>query len=234
VNKSTIKLARHIYPESYFRSLGNTFPIKIISSLRNVSPIFLGIFLFSILYIRLCSNTGDVEGNNYFEQGNIEAALDSYNEYLMLYPNDAKTLYNRGRCLELQGNITMAKEDYNQVLDLDPENVKALLSLSQLYYAEGNYRLAITLCKSAVQLDDQNYLAHYFLARAYHKYGDQLHALNSYNATIDINPNFGFAYYQRSSLMFSIGLDPCGCYDLKMADTLKVAGASQALKLYCH
>ncbi len=233
MNKNTHNLTGQKFLTPHSNSSLSTISIRIFTTIRKISPIFLTIIVFIILYIRLCANTSDLKGNKYFEQGNIEAAIESYNEYLMLYPNDIETLYNRGRCFELQGNIPRAKEDYNKVLDLDSENVKALLSLSQLYYNEGNYRLSISICKNVIQIDDQNYLAHYFLARSYHKDHDQLHALNSYNTTIDLNPDFGFAYFQRSSLMFSIGLDPCGCYDLKMADTLKVEGALKALKKYC-
>ena len=106
--------------------------------------------------------------------------------------------------------------------------------MSHYHYKKENYKSALLYSSYATKIDEQNSLAHYYKARAHHKLGQFTDALDEYNNVIDIDPNFGFAYFQRSSLMFSIGVMPFGCYDLRMADSLNVKGASQALKLYCH
>lgn len=144
------------------------------------------------------------------------------------------TVYNRGRCYAAIGKYKLAADDYEHVLDIDKYNVSALISLAQCYYHEEKYEWAANLCDKAVMLDDQNYLAHYYKGRAYHKMGDFNNAIDGYNAAIGINPDFGYAYFQRSSLLLSIGLRPFGCYDLKTADSLKVKGAKEALLKYCR
>ena len=199
-----------------------------------VSPYVLAIVIFSILYIRLCSNDSNLDGDEYFSQGNYEKALECYNEYLMLYPHHIKTLYNRGRCYDELGLFKNACLDYEEVLDRDPHNVKAHLSLSQFYYREGNYEAAMNLSSFAAKLDEENYLAHYFLARSCHKLGLVSDALEAYNNTIGINPDFGFAYFQRSSILISVGLRPFGCNDLKIAANLDVEGAEEALQKFCQ
>jgi len=205
-----------------------------IPGLRFISPYSIGMLIFLIIYIRLCTNDSNVDGNYYFDQGNYQKALKLYDEYLELYPHDVKTLYNRGRCYEELGFPSRAAEEYKQVLDRDPGNIKALLSLSQYYYNSGKYPSAINLCQAAINIEKDNYLAHYFKARAHHKNGDFNEALEEYNNVIDINPDFGFAYFQRSSLMLSIGLKPYGCYDLQTADSLHVEGAHEAYLKYCR
>jgi tetratricopeptide (TPR) repeat protein len=120
------------------------------------------------------------------------------------------------------------------VLDKEPDNVKALLSLSQYYYKEGKYQSAVNLSAAATMIEKDNYLAHYFKARAHHKNGDIIAALEEYNIVVDLNPDFGFAYFHRSSLWLSIGLRPYGCYDLVTADSLQVKGAREAFNKYCR
>jgi hypothetical protein len=50
---------------------------------------------------------------------------------------------------------------------------------------------------------------------------------------IELNPEYGYAYFHRSSVMISIGLQPMGCNDLQAAVSLNVDGAREALKKYC-
>jgi len=182
----------------------------------------------------MCTNESNITGSLYFEQGKYKTALKYYNEYLELHPHDISTLYNRGRCFEALSNPEKAARDYEQVLDRDPVNIRALLSLSQYYYNKQQYKSAINLCASATMIDKDNYLAHYYLARAHHKYGDILRAIESYNSVIDLNPEYGFAYFQRSSLMLSIGFRPLACWDLKKADSLNVKGAHEQLMKWCR
>lgn len=212
---------------------------KIVSSLKTglynlISPYTCIVFVFLFVYIRSCTNDSTNDGNVYFNRQDYEKAIELYNEYLMLYPHHTKTLYNRGRCYEAMGKYSLAVNDYEQVLEKEPHNLSALLSMSQCYYMEENYEWAANLCDQAIMVDDQNYLAHYYKGRANHKIGNFRDALDGYNSAIDINPDFGFAYFQRSSLMLSIGYRPFGCYDLKIADTLQVEGAKEALLKYCR
>lgn len=205
----------------------------LVALFKIISPYAIGLCVFTIIYLRMCTSESDIIGNKYFKQGNFQTALKYYNDYLNLDPHDIKTLYNRGRCFDALGLTEKAELDYEAVLDRDPENVKALLSLSQHYYTQQKYKIAIDMCTSATRIDKENYLAHYYRARALHKYGDVLRALDAYNTVIDLNPDYGFAYFQRSSLMISIGLRPYGCYDLQVADSLNVKGAHAAYLKYC-
>ena len=198
-----------------------------------VSPYILGMTVFAFFYIRMCTNDSNLDGDKLFEMGEFDAALKCYNEYLMLHPTHIKTLYNRGRCYDALGFKDKASMDYEEVLDRDPNNVKALVSLSQYYYHLENYQAAANLSSYAAMLEEDNYLAHYHHARASHKLGLISDALNAYNMTIHHNPDFGFAYFQRSSILISLGYNPFGCHDLRVAKRLQVKGAEEALAKYC-
>ena len=179
-------------------------------------------------------NDSNLDGDKLFERGRFEAALKCYNEYLMLNPNHIKTLYNRGRCYDALGFKDEALKDYEEVLDRDPNNVKALVSLSQYYYHLENFEAAANLSSYAALVEEDNYLAHYHEARACHKLGLVSDALDAYNRTIYYNPDFGFAYFQRSSIFISFGFRGLGCQDLMVAKSLNVEGAKEALNKYCR
>ena len=210
------------------------FPSSAYFYFRFTNPFYIGALIFLLFFVRLCNNDSGNKGVEYFEKGEFNMAMDHYNEYLLLHPHHIKTIYNRGRCYDEMGFPEKAAEDYEQVLERDSHNIKALLSLSQYYYKAEKYEFAINLCASATMIEKQNYLAHYYKGRAHHKIGEFSSALSAYNSAIEINPEFGFAYFHRSSLLFSIGMTPFGCLDLQTAENLDVAGATEALDKYCR
>jgi len=222
---------------STYRLMKNFKNISFVQRLlqvRLMSPVVFGILIFSMMYTRLCTNDSNIDGVDYFEAGQYERAMDSFNDYLILNPHDTKTLYNRGRCFEILGKTEEAIEDYYNVIDRDPDNIKALISCTQALYKSERYESAVRIGEMAVLTDQENYLAHYYYARANHKYGDLVKALAGYNAAIELNPEFGLAYFQRGSLMLTIGYPPFACYDLKTARNLNVEGAEEALEMYCN
>ncbi len=232
MGKGSVRQFNHSFLSAWL-SKGPVF-INFFSKIQYTSTVVLGMAVFAIFYVSKCTSQKHLEGVEYFNQGKYEAALNCYNEYLMLHPQHISTLYNRGRCHELLNEPAKARQDYNEVLHRDPDHVNTLLGLSQILYADGDYQSAINLCKHATLVDSQNYLAHYYLARALHKTGKLSSALESYNLAIDLNPDFGFAYFHRSSVMLSFGYLPFGCYDLQTATYLHVEGAEEALEKYCR
>jgi tetratricopeptide (TPR) repeat protein len=232
--KGNIKHPLSLRPRELFDRVSNFISTFYSGKSRFINLYTIVAVLFLFFYLRNCINDSTNEGNAYFESENYTKALELYNEYLLLHPQHLKTLYNRGRCYEAMGKYNLAADDYKEVLVRDTHNTRALLSLAQCYYKKKHYEWAENFCDKVIMIDDQNYLAHYFKARAYHKIGQFDDALDGYNAAIDINPDFGFAYFQRSSLMLSVGLRPYGCYDLRMADSLNVKGAKEALLKYCQ
>ncbi len=201
--------------------------------LQYTNSVILGIVVFGMIFVVKCNNDSDLDGIKYYEAGKYKKALSCYNEFLTLHPHHLATLYNRGRCYEALGDTEKAKHDYNEVIDRDSGHVNALLALSLIYYNEQDYQPAINLSRQATLVDKENYLAHYYLGRALHKIGDLSNALDCYNQAIDLNPDFGFAYFHRSSVMLSYGFLPFGCYDLQTAEQLNVEGAKEAKEKYC-
>jgi len=220
------------FANTFLNNLASPFQYLFRKS-RHISPVLLGMVVFALIYLNKCNNDGNLDGIDYFNQGEYAKAIKSYDEFLLLNPHDVKTLYNRGRCYEIMGNDAKAEKDYDRVLELEPFHVNALLGLSQVFYRKEDYVTAINLAESAATTEPENYMAHYLAGRAYHKIEDLGDAFNCYCATIELNPEFGFAYFHRSSIFLSAGFRPNGCQDLMAAVELKVEGAEEALQKYC-
>ncbi len=197
------------------------------------SPVIAGMFVYGLIYVSKCNNDSHLAGIRYFEQGNYTKALKYFDEYLMLHPHHIQTLYNRGSCYAILGQFEKAENDYVQVIERQRDHVNAILGLSQLYYARQDYKSTLNLTRHAMMIEPEHYLAQYYHGRACHKMGKLSDALDAYNACIDLNPDFGFAYFHRGSVMLSFGMPPFGCYDLKTAISLGVEGSDEAFKKYC-
>jgi tetratricopeptide (TPR) repeat protein len=200
---------------------------------KKLSPVIMGMVIFTFIYLGKCNDDSNLDGIDHFNAGDYDAALKSYNEFLLLYPHDIKTLYNRARCFEALGDDVKAENDYNEVLKRDHYHVNALLGLSQVFYRKEDFQTTINLAESVLLVEEDNFLAHYYTGRAYHKVGYWLSALKCYNRVIELNPEYGYAYFHRSSVMISLGLKPMGCHDLQAAVFLNVEGAQEALEKYC-
>jgi tetratricopeptide (TPR) repeat protein len=199
-----------------------------------MSPVVLGMMVFVLLYLRMCNSDSNRVGIEYYEKGDYALALQHFDEYLTLFPDDIKTLFNRGLCYEKLGQLEKAREDLFAVIDKDPDHINALLACTRLSYELGDLRTAVHLSTYALMLDDKNYLAHYYNGRALHKTGDFDGALSSYTDAIKLKRDFGMAYFQRASLFISVGFTGIGCMDLHTADSLKVEGASKAIFKHCE
>ena len=188
---------------------------------------------FTTIIILSCQDDNSFIGDQYFESGKYEQAIEAYNEYLRLKPRHIKTLYNRGRCYQEIGQYEKAMADFNQVLKLDRNNENALLSIGQEMYRNGNYESTEYYGEKVLEKDPNNAMAYYLIGRANHKLGNTRTALNNYNTAINIDSDFGEAYLHRGALRMFLNRKGVACQDLQKAANLKVEGATEALRKNC-
>jgi len=191
-------------------------------------------FIFLITVIIACQNENSLIGDEYYESGNYEKAIEAYNEYLRLKPRHVKTIYNRGRCFQELGQHDKALEDFNTVIKLDANNENALLSIGQEMYRKGDYESVAYYSEKVIERDPGNAMAHYLLGRANHKQGHIRDAVNNYNTAINLSPNFGEAYLHRGALKLYLKQNSGACQDLRKAANLKIEGAEEAVKKNCR
>ena len=191
------------------------------------------IFTLMVGLLVACQDENSLIGDQYFEAGKYEQALQSYNDYLKLKPRHVKTIYNRGRCYQELGQYEKAVDDFTKVLKLDTKNENALLSLGQEMYRQQKYKSAILYGERVIEIDPSNPMAYYLMARSNHRQGHTRLALNHYNTAINIDSDFGEAYLHRGALNLFLKRKSDACRDLQKAANLKADGADEALRKNC-
>ncbi len=192
------------------------------------------LLLVLILISTACSKSSESDvADQYFKQGNYDKAIASYDAFLKLDPENIKSLYNRGRAYEELGKFDKAISDYHSVLEIDPVNVNANLSIGKNFYREKEYDKASLFFDKVTKSDSENYTAHFFKGRALSKMGLLKDALESYNHAINVNKNYGDAYFSRATLYRYLKNNKKACNDFKLAHALGLKEAKTALDRYC-
>lgn len=102
-------------------------------------------------------------------------AIASWEQFLLIQPQHAETLYNLANTFAEQQEYTRAIEYYQKALNSHPEFTEAWINLTLAYYEQKEYALAESAAKKAVELAPDN-------ARAHIGYGDALLMQKKYAA----------------------------------------------------
>lgn len=180
-----------------------------------------------------CSEVKRNPADRYFEKGEYELAVQTYTEDLKFKPTDVKMLYNRGRAFQEMGNLTDAKSDFESALGQDPKNFQVLLSLSALQFEEKNYASALLYATKAEEIPGAPAMASLLKGRALHQMGLTEEALKAYGNAIQIDKDFGQAYFNRGMLKVALKRNKQSCEDFKLASALNYPGAQDSFNKYC-
>lgn len=180
-----------------------------------------------------CNNGESLNGDDLFEVGDFEGAIEAYTSYLATHPDHKKSLYNRGRSFEEVGETAKAVADFETLIELDPKYINAYLSLAKVSYNKRDYNKVLIYTSDAIDLNENSQQAHFLAGRAEHQLGYFDQALESYNNAIAINKDFGEAYLYRGAVRVGQKKMGSACEDFKFAKSLDVPEADKAIKDYC-
>lgn len=181
-----------------------------------------------------CSETKKTSlADSYFEQGQFEKAAQQYTEELKFKPSDVKMLYNRGRAYQEMGNYNEAKSDFESALAQDPNNFQVLLSLATIQLEEKSYASALLYATKAEEISGAPAMASLLKGRALHQLGMAEDALKAYGNAIQIDKDFGQAYFNRGLLKIALDRNKQACEDFKLASVLEYPGAEESFNKYC-
>lgn len=197
---------------------------------------FLLLFFGALIFLlSACNDERSNQGDLYLSRGEYAKAITSYNEYISLYPEHIKSIYNRGRAYEALGQYEKALEDYQHVLKREPQNVKALLSMANDFYVrQKDYENTVFYADKALEHDTKNAMAYTLKGRALQKLGRVNDALASYNNAISVNAKYADAYISKGSLYIAANQKTKACSNFKTALALGSEQADELLKKYCN
>ncbi|GAA0877108.1 hypothetical protein GCM10009119_00760 [Algoriphagus jejuensis] len=181
-----------------------------------------------------CTEVKKNPADRHFEKGEFELAVQTYTEDLKFKPTDVKMLYSRGRAFQEMGNLEEAKSDFEAALDNDPKNFQVLLGLATLQLESKNYGSALLYATKAEEIPGAPAMASLLKGRALHQMGMPEDALKAYGNAIQIDKNFGQAYFNRGMLKVALERNKKACEDFTLAATLDYPGAEEMLNKYCR
>ena len=79
-----------------------------------------------------------IAANHYRITGDIDKAIESYENLVKAAPGDVVTRYDLGVLFEQNGALDQAREHFSKVVEFDPKFVQGLLGLGRVQIKLGN------------------------------------------------------------------------------------------------
>lgn len=147
-----------------------------------------------------------IEGNNYWAQGAVNEALDTYLEILDSVPNEVAIFDRIAISLITLGRTSEALEYAEQAINADPYSADAWAIRAWALDWDGRSGEALSSALHAVELNPNSSRAKAYLAEAYISLGQEDRAERLIDNTIEENPN-SFEAYRARGLIKWVNLD---------------------------
>lgn len=153
----------------------------------------------------------------YLQRGDLERAIDCFNQVIEIDPSNATAFFSRGSAKCDLGFYESAFLDFDQAIELAPNHAWAFYSRgvakSNLY----RYESALSDFDRAIELDPDH--APFFLKRGDAKYELFLYesALLDYDRTIELAPNNATAFASRGNVKISLRRHESALFDFDRA-----------------
>jgi tetratricopeptide (TPR) repeat protein len=137
------------------------------------------------------------KGNELFEQGEYEKAIENYNKALLLNPAFSECYFNKGLCYYNLKNFDQSIAEYTKALEFDPQNPIIYNNRGDAYYRKQDFQNAILDYDKAISLNKEYLKAYYNRGLAYACLEEYDKAVEDFSKVIEINPEFADAYHVR-------------------------------------
>jgi tetratricopeptide (TPR) repeat protein len=150
-------------------------------------------------------------------------ALEFFDKALQLHPDDWKSQYQAGNCLEQLGKLIEARDRYTKAITLVERNHDAFgwpyQGMARLLLDE-KPEAALDFAKKAVSLQPDEYSNHVILAKVYERLGNLPDAIREAETATARNPNDSTSRYALYKLYRQAG-DPRAAQALKAFQEVK-------------
>ncbi|OIO21132.1 hypothetical protein COV61_04480 [Candidatus Micrarchaeota archaeon CG11_big_fil_rev_8_21_14_0_20_47_5] len=137
------------------------------------------------------------KGNDSYEKGDYEKAIEAYNTAIILNPTFSEAYFNRGLCYYNLKKFDKAVSDYSKAAEFDPKNAVIYNNRGDAYYRQQNFDSAIVDYDKAITLNGRYLKAYYNRGLAYACQQEYEKAVEDFDMVIDLNPSFAEAYHIR-------------------------------------
>jgi lipoprotein NlpI len=159
-------------------------------------------------------------------KGDLNAAVDAFNQAIRLDPKYAPAYYNRGFAFSLENKHDDAIANYTQAIALDPTYKQAYYQRGSLRGQEGNFDDAISDFSEVIKLDPTYAPAYYNRGHVEYFKGDLDGANEQLNQALTLDPNFSYCYFIRGLIRHAQGHREDAASDFQKSAGLNFAYAS--------
>jgi tetratricopeptide (TPR) repeat protein len=150
-------------------------------------------------------------------------ALEFFEKALQLHPDDWKSLYQAGNCLEQMGKLAEARDRYSKAISLVEKNGDPFgwpyQGMARLLL-DDKPEAALDFARKAVSLQPDEYSNHVILAKVYERMGNLPDAIREAESATAKNPNDSTSRYFLYKLYRQAG-DPRAAQALKTFQQVK-------------
>ncbi|AFY81753.1 serine protease [Oscillatoria acuminata] len=129
--------------------------------------------------------------------GDVQGAIDDFNQAIKINPQNTNAYYNRGNARKESGDWQGVIADYTKAIDLNPQYADAYNNRGVARKDSGDLSGAIADYTKAIELNPLYAGAYYNRGYARKDSGDLSGAIDDYNQAIKINPQDAEAYVRR-------------------------------------
>jgi tetratricopeptide (TPR) repeat protein len=132
-----------------------------------------------------------LDRGNHFQNINMyREAIDDYNRYIGVVPDNYSAYQNRGTAHERLRNFDSALWDYTKVIELKPRDTIAFFNRGVVYDAINNPWQAIKEYDSVIIIDSRLAKAYYNRGTSFKKIKNYEMAIRDYEKAIELNPQY--------------------------------------------
>ncbi len=136
-------------------------------------------------------------GNDYYEKGDYDRAIQNYNMAILLNPVFSEAFFNRALSYYQLKNFEKSVADYTKAMELDPQNPIIYNNRGDAYYRKQDFQSAIKDYDKALMLN-KNYLkAFYNRGLSYASIEEYEKAIEDFTKVVGLKPDFAEAYHLR-------------------------------------
>jgi tetratricopeptide (TPR) repeat protein len=182
------------------------FTYKFENKIRNT---FLSSFLFCLfsiffsLFSSLCFAQNEQLAQNYFDRGDFEKALISYNELLKSQSSNIFYFQRQIECLQQLSQFDVAEKNISERLSKYKQSV-LLVEMGYNYQLKKNLNKAKTYYEEAINSIKENTSNVYSIAANFEKKILLDYALKAYQKAIEMEPKYDF-HFQMATLYGQLG-----------------------------
>jgi tetratricopeptide (TPR) repeat protein len=159
-------------------------------------------------------------GNAYLSKGQLDRAIQDFDEAIRLDPNNAVAFASRGHAYIRKGRYDRAIQDFDEAIRLDPNAAFAFAGRGNAYYSKQQDDRAIQDFDEAIRLDRNDAMAFTNRGSAFHMLGQLDRAIQDFNEAIRLDPNNARAFFNRGVILRALGQQDRAAADFAKAGQL--------------